>query len=136
MQKLILAIATILSLAAPGAAPAESKIATKTPQTEAERAYLEILNHALVQGAPEYVKLSEQDKLSYGHYTCQALATKVSLDTILFDYLQAVAKDVSPNMQQQAGFFLGSSMYAGVHSFCPSYLPQLNDWGKKRFVAQ
>lgn len=136
MQKLLVTIATILSLAAPAVALEQPKIQSRvTPsQTGANKAYLEILNKALAQGAPDYLKLSDRDKLSYGYRTCEALEANVSLDTLFFDYVKSVMKDVPPKQQHQAGFLLGSSMYAGVYSFCPKHLPQLNEWGEKRFM--
>ncbi len=136
MQKLLITIATMLSLAAPAVALEQPKIPRKLtpPQTGANKDYLEILNKALAQGAPDYLKLSDQDKLSYGHHTCEALEANVSLDTLFFDYVKSVMKDVPAQQHQQAGFLLGSSMYAGVYSFCPKYLPQLNEWGRQRFM--
>lgn len=136
MQKLLVSIATMLSLAAPAVALEQPKIQSRVtpPQTGANKVYLEILNQALAQGAPEYLKLSDRDKLSYGHRTCEALEANVSLDTLFFDYVKSVMKNVPAQKQHQAGFLLGSSMYAGVYSFCPKYLPQLNQWGEKRFM--
>jgi hypothetical protein len=136
MRKLVLTVG-ILILSVPGVAFAQPKTLTKpTPQTAENNTYLEILNRALTQGAPDYLSLSDRDKLEYGHYTCQALESKVSLDTIFFDYMRSVIKNVPAQQQHQAGFLLGSSMYAGVYSFCPQYMPQLNEWGKKRFIGQ
>lgn len=137
MQKLLVTIATLFSLAAPAVA-LQPKIQSRlTPaQTGANKTYLDILNKALAQGAPEYLNISDQKKLDYGHRTCKALEANVSLDTLFFDYIKSIVKDVPPKQQHQAGFLLGSSMYAGVYSFCPSYLPQLNEWGKKRFMDQ
>ena len=135
MQKLLVTIATMLSLATPAVALQPKTQSRLTPfQTSANKTYLEILNKALAQGAPDYLKLSDREKLKYGHRTCEALEANVSLDTLFFDYVKTVMKDVPPKQQQQAGFLLGSSMYAGVYSFCPSYLPQLNEWGKNRFM--
>lgn len=138
MQKLLLTIATMLSLATPAVALEQPKIQSRVtpPQTSANKAYLDILNKALAQGAPDYLKISDRDKLSYGYRTCEALEANVSLDTLFFDYVKSVMKDIPPKQQQQAGFLLGSSMYAGVYSFCPKHLPQLNEWGKKRFTDQ
>lgn len=135
MQKLVVSIATMLIFAAPAVA-LQPKIQSRVtpPQTGANKTYLDILNKALAQGAPEYLSISDGEKLKYGHRTCEALEANVSLDTLFFDYVKTVIKDIPPAQQQQAGFLLGSSMYAGVYSFCPSYLPQLNEWGKNRFM--
>ncbi|HCF26485.1 MAG TPA: hypothetical protein DEV81_04585, partial [Cyanobacteria bacterium UBA11049] len=85
----------ILILSVPGVALAQpKKLSKSTPQTAETKIYLEILNRALTQGAPDYLSLSDRDKLEYGHYTCQALDSKVSLDTIFFDYIRTVMKDV------------------------------------------
>ena len=136
MRKLVLTLG-ILILSLPEVAFAQPKTLTKpTPQTAENNTYLEILNRALTQGAPDYLSLSDRDKLEYGHYTCQALESKVSLDTIFFDYIRSVIKNVPAQQQHQAGFLLGSSMYTGVYSFCPQYMPQLDEWGKKRFMGQ
>lgn len=136
MQKLLVTIATIVTLATPAVALQQPKTQSRLtpPQTSTNKTYLEILNKALAQGAPDYLKLSDREKLKYGHRTCEALEANVSLDTLFFDYVKTVIKNIPPKQQQQAGFLLGSSMYAGVYSFCPSYLPQLNEWGKNRFM--
>ena len=107
MRKLAVTVG-ILILSVPGVAFAQPKKLSKpTPQTSENKTYLEILNRS-----------------------------KVSLDTIFFDYIRSVIKNVPAQQQHQAGFLLGSSMYAGVYSFCPQYMPQLNEWGKKRFIGQ
>lgn len=136
MRKLVLTVG-ILIHSVPKLALAQPKTLSKpTSQTAKNKTDLEILNRALTQGAPDYLSFSDRDKLEYGHYTCQALDSKVSWDTIFFDYIRTVIKDVPAQQQHQAGFLLGSSMYAGVYSFCPQYMPQLNEWGKKRFMGQ
>lgn len=137
MQKLLVSVGTILIISLPGLAFAQPNTKSKSiPQTAANKTYLEILNKALAQGAPDYISLSDAEKLNYGHYTCEALDKKVSLDTLFVDYISTVMKDVPTQQRQQAGFLLGSSMYAGVYSFCPQHMPELNEWGKKRFMGQ
>lgn len=137
MKKLVVTIATMLSIAVPGVAFAQPKTPSKPIlQTTENKMYLKILNQALAQGAPDYLNLSDSDKLEYGRYTCQALDNKVNLDTLFFDFVRSAMKDIPAQQQHQAGFLLGSSMYAGVYSFCPQYMPQLSEWGKKRFMGQ
>ena len=136
MKKLTIAIATVLSLALPGVAFAQSKTPSK-PKLESatDRAYLKVLNQVLAQAAPEYLKVSDQDKLDYGRYTCQALDSQISLDQVFMNHMKAMVREVPPGLHRQAGFFIGSSMQFGVNSFCPNYLPELNEWIKE-FVQQ
>lgn len=71
--------------------------------------------------------ISCQDKLSYGRYNCQSLDSGVALDTKFIDYVQGLQREVPEELHQQAAYFLGVSMSAGIETFCPEHLPRLND---------
>lgn len=137
MKRIIVSIVAVLTFTTPALALSQqSKAPAKQTQASKDKVYLTVLNQVLAQGAPVYLNVSNQDKLKYGRYTCQALNAKVPLNTVFANYIQAVIKDVSPELRAQAGYFVGSSMGTGVEILCPQYKPQLNTWAKAQGFIQ
>lgn len=136
MKRLLLFVAAALSVTTPIAASGSQLGGLKLAQASRNQTYLNILNQGLSRLAPAYLNVPDEDKLRYGHYACQSLDAGMSFDTIFFNYAQALIKDTPREQQSQAGSFVGLSIGAGVHSFCPEHMPQLMDWLKTRgFVS-
>lgn len=137
MKRIIVSIVAVLTFTTPALALSpQSKAPVKLTQANKNQVYLTVLNQALAQGAPAYLNISNQDKLRYGHYACKALNAKVPLNTVFANYIQAVIKDLSPELRSQAAYFVGSTMGAGIETLCPQYIPQLSEWVKAQGFVQ